>query len=204
MFSIRDYASYCGPGAFAAVTGISRQSAASVLCRWSVRCGLPAELYTVPVVMAVALVAHGCELESWSPRRGGWRVEDRDEFRRWVWSDAKEPYGHIDQLEVMLKEYHAWRATLPPEVDEEIRASRKISRAREQRRHIDYLTVGEWLARFPLGLWVLHVTSHVMVARDGEIIAGEGPGQNYRDAELNTVWRVIRTESMRAREDKAA
>jgi hypothetical protein len=177
------FAKFCGPGAFAAVVGCSREAAATTLCRIAEREGWPPHpTHTVPGVLAAALREAGYELEAWSVLPRGWRLGP---VSCCTWVDVMaiaDAVGRANEAAAVQINRAAARVLIE-------RAGRIAAERRELRR-ISPLPVISWLIRLPRGTWVLHVDNHVMAARDGELIAGDDDGR-FDLYPLRDAWRVV-------------
>lgn len=189
--AIAEYSQACGPGAYAALAGITRDQAAGALCRWSQRAGHSPSISTSRVVLAAALISRGFRLERWAITPGGWRTRTADEFARGIWRTFREDAAWIETLAERVADYHAHLRSAPAWMREGLERDRAIRRERSDRVWISPLTVGEWLRRFPIGTWLLHVSRHVIVARAGHIVAGDDMRTpRYLDCDLEDVLRV--------------
>lgn len=185
---LRRYSEYCGPGAFAAVTGASRNDAAKALLCWCRHAGMVPNLSTAPTVLAAALMMRGFRLERWSTTPGGWRDETAAEFSRRIWATIRNHGRDWSKLFDAVENLAQFDQNAAPEIQREIKRSAERSRRRRPRRMI----VREWMARRRSGTWLLHVDGHVMVQRDGRIIAGDdAQASEYGGDALRDVWRVL-------------
>lgn len=189
------YSKYCGPGAYSAIVGLSREASAEALARRKARAGWAETTGTSPTVLATGLIANRFEIERWSPYVNGWRVQTAAEFSE----------SHLSWLD---REAEAFKETATRQIDcEDKRSCRKLSpiaqaaanemratrRARWQRRRSRVLTVREWRERFgSAGRWVLWVPGHVLVLAWGRVAAGDDDALGrYGEVALIQVWRVV-------------
>lgn len=163
IISTSAYSDFCGPRAFAAIVGVSRLEAAGALRRVTKRLGWPLNVSTYPGVLETALTEAGFGLEAFSG--SGERI-------------AVEPLS-IAAITALVAPVNRYRGFEP--------RAEAPKRARQRTE----LSVREWLARFSIGTWALHVDAHVMAARDGELIAGDDGGR-WNHTVLREAWRVLK------------
>lgn len=195
-FDLYDYSHFCGPSAYAVLAGVAQTEAAGALCRWSVRAGWPPSFHTSPTVLAAALMSKGFRFERWEIRPGGWLVERVDDFQRRIFRRLRGDAQSFDELVAGIEEIYACSAAREANCSnsarELMRGFKSVKSIRAAQREIAPYTVSQWLARFPIGTWVLHVARHVMVQRRGRIIAGDARNASqHGEAPLLDVWRVI-------------
>ena len=156
IVSCYQFSHYCGPAAFAAITGSSRMEAAERLRRITKQLGWPVNTSTYPGVLEVAFAEIGIELEEWCGV-SGMRLGPVEP----ITADAVEAIVGSSPRHV---EYS-------PDRRPEIAAAADTPRAADR----GALRVCDWLERFTAGSWVLHVANHVLAQRDGVLIAGAAP-----------------------------
>jgi len=189
----REYGRYCGPGAYAAVAGVTRWFAARVLRYWTKKAGLPSDdaTGTIPMVLAVALLRQ-FDIEEWTTAPGRPLIEQGiDEFRartaeEWATAGASPPEDVVQRLAELIA-----RPPASPHARQIVTAEMAVAAERRKRRLPGKYTVTEWLRRRRAGTWVLFVDGHGMAARDGKITAGDTPNAGRCGKELLTrAWRI--------------
>ncbi|WP_373054510.1 hypothetical protein [Thioalkalivibrio sp.] len=184
------YADWCGPGALAAIAGISRAEAAVTLGHLKDRAGWAPSPGTSRGVLAVDLLTRGYGLELWSTEHGGWReVQD---FARRMRAEYEAERTRRANLRLVVAAPSEPRPVLAPEVEQLIRQQRMVRAQRRRRRAPWRYTVAEWLRSRPVGTWVLRIDCHWIAARNGEVIAGDTPNaEQHGGAPLLEAWRVL-------------
>jgi hypothetical protein len=181
--TLEKFAEYCGPGALAAVLGISRYSAAHMLMdiqrsrgRWRVP-------YASSDDLEIALIERGVALEPWATDRA-----------------AAQPIGTIEQYRAVLDARFRSDCTATAERRARGDFDQKVARGTTTLERLvalqaiddaavvveaygaelvrQYMTVNEWLTR--PGVWLIYAervdtesVQHVIAARDGRVLAGD-------------------------------